>query len=487
MRGASSPVPGNSDLVKRRRRPADLPRVTPFDEPASLGSSGSARLVFGGDADATVAEHRSTRAEGLSARERVALAIVGGGFLAVLAALVAFVPVYRYPGLEVVVLYVVVYALVSRIEFEVFTGASVPTQLVFVPMLFVLPLRLVPIAVAAGLALGYVLDWLSGRIALERIALSVVGSWHAAGPVVVLAVTGERTLAWSSVPLYVVALAAQFAFELAAIGVQERIAHGIRVRELLPHLWRTQVVDAALAPAGLAFAYATQSEPYALLLVLPLVGLLRVFAHERRARIDNALELSAAYRGTAFLLGDVVEADDEYTGLHSRDVVALAVAVGEELGLREKDRRDTEFVALLHDVGKIRIPSEIINKPGALTPEERAVMEMHTVEGERMLGQVGGLLGEVGHIVRSCHERFDGTGYPDGLSGEAIPQVARIVMCCDAFSAMTTDRPYRRALPLATALEELRANAGTQFDPRVVDALIRVVRPGTLQRQAMRV
>jgi HD-GYP domain-containing protein (c-di-GMP phosphodiesterase class II) len=167
--------------------------------------------------------------------------------------------------------------------------------------------------------------------------------------------------------------------------------------------------------------------------------------------------------------------------------VALAVAVGEELGLREKDRRDAEFVALLHDVGKIRIPSEIINKPGALTPEERAVMEMHTVEGERMLGQVGGLLGEVGHIVRSCHERFDGTGYPDGLSGEAIPQVARIVMCCDAFSAMTTDRPYRRALPLATALEELRANAGTQFDPRVVDALIRVVRPGTLQRQAMRV
>jgi HD-GYP domain-containing protein (c-di-GMP phosphodiesterase class II) len=212
-----------------------------------------------------------------------------------------------------------------------------------------------------------------------------------------------------------------------------------------------------------------------------------VFAHERRARIDNALELSAAYRGTAFLLGDVVEADDEYTGLHSRDVVELAVAVAEELGLPEKDRRDTEFVALLHDVGKIRIPAEIINKPGRLTPEERAVMETHTIEGERMLDQVGGLLGEVGRIVRSCHERFDGTGYPDGLAGEAIPHVARVVMCCDAYSAMTTDRPYRKALPLATVLEELRANAGTQFDPLVVDALIRVVRRGTLQRQALRV
>jgi HD-GYP domain-containing protein (c-di-GMP phosphodiesterase class II) len=114
-------------------------------------------------------------------------------------------------------------------------------------------------------------------------------------------------------------------------------------------------------------------------------------------------------------------------------------------------------------------------------------METHTIEGERMLDQVGGLLGEVGRIVRSCHERFDGTGYPDGLAGEAIPHVARVVMCCDAYSAMTTDRPYRRALPLPTALQELRANAGSQFDPRVVDALILVVRRGTTQRQAMRV
>jgi HD-GYP domain-containing protein (c-di-GMP phosphodiesterase class II) len=461
--------------------------MPPREQPTALGPSASAPLVFGSEADETVVEHRSSRAAGLSARERLALAVVGGGFLAVLAALAALVPVQRYPGVEVVALYVVLYALVSRIEFEVFTGASVPTQLIFVPMLFVLPLRLVPLAVAAGLVVGYALDWLSGRIALERVALSVLSSWHAVGPVVVLAASGERELAWSSIPLYVVALAAQFATELAAIGMHERIAHGIRVRSLLPHLWRTQLVDAALAPAGLALAYAAQSEPYTVLLVLPLVGLLRVFAHERRARIDNALELSTAYRGTAFLLGDVVEADDEYTGLHSRDVVELAVAVAEELGLSEKGRRDTEFVALLHDVGKIRIPADIINKPGRLSPEERAVMETHTIEGERMLAQVGGLLGEVGHIVRSCHERFDGTGYPDGLAGEAIPQVARIVMCCDAYSAMTTDRPYRAALPIETALDELRDNAGTQFDPQVVGALVDVVRRGTLRREAVRV
>ena len=102
-------------------------------------------------------------------------------------------------------------------------------------------------------------------------------------------------------------------------------------------------------------------------------------------------------------------------------------------------------------------------------------METHTVEGEKILARVGGLLGEVGNIVRSCHERWDGKGYPDGLAGEEIPLVARIVSCCDAYNAMTTDRPYRNALRAEDALYELRVHAGTQFDPGVVDALVRVL------------
>jgi putative nucleotidyltransferase with HDIG domain len=171
----------------------------------------------------------------------------------------------------------------------------------------------------------------------------------------------------------------------------------------------------------------------------------------------------------------VIEADDGYTGAHSRDVVSLTVAVAGELGLDACGRRDAELTALLHDVGKIRISKELVNKPGPLTADERTVMETHTVEGEALLSQVGGLLGEVGTIVRSHHERFDGTGYPDGLAGDEIPLVARIVSCCDAYSAMTTDRPYRAALPQATALAELEAQAGTQFDPAVVAALVRVV------------
>jgi putative nucleotidyltransferase with HDIG domain len=232
------------------------------------------------------------------------------------------------------------------------------------------------------------------------------------------------------------------------------------------------LIDAGLAPIGLAVAFAATESSNAVVLALPLVALLTVFSHERRGRIDSELELRDAYRGTAFLLGDVVEADDAYTGLHSRQVVDLTLSVVDELGLSPRDRRDAEFAALLHDVGKVRIPNEIINKRGPLTAEERAVIETHTIEGERMLHRVGGLLGSVGRIIRSCHERYDGSGYPDGLAGEQIPLVARIVACCDAFNAMTTDRPYRAALSHSEAVAELQRNRGTQFDPRVVDALM---------------
>jgi HD-GYP domain-containing protein (c-di-GMP phosphodiesterase class II) len=232
------------------------------------------------------------------------------------------------------------------------------------------------------------------------------------------------------------------------------------------------LVDAALAPVGLALAAVGN---YGFALAVPLVGLLSFFARERLVRIDHALELSSAYRGTALLLGDVVEADDSYTGSHSRHVVDLVLATCDRLGVSPGERRDAEFVALLHDVGKIRIPSEIINKPGALDERERAIIETHTIEGEQMLERVGGVLGDVGRVVRSCHERWDGAGYPDRLVGEQIPLVARIVCACDAFSAMTTDRPYRKAMSHDDAVAELMRCSGTQFDPTVVAALASVV------------
>jgi HD-GYP domain-containing protein (c-di-GMP phosphodiesterase class II) len=145
------------------------------------------------------------------------------------------------------------------------------------------------------------------------------------------------------------------------------------------------------------------------------------------------------------------------------------------MGLDDDAQRMAEFTALLHDVGKVRIPAEIINKPGPLDDSERALMNTHTIIGQQMLERAGGLLGEVGPLVRSCHEHWDGNGYPDRLAGEEIPLVARIVCACDAWSAMTTDRSYRRALSRDAASAELRNCAGTQFDPRVVDALLAVL------------
>jgi HD-GYP domain-containing protein (c-di-GMP phosphodiesterase class II) len=154
------------------------------------------------------------------------------------------------------------------------------------------------------------------------------------------------------------------------------------------------------------------------------------------------------------------------------------------MGLGERDRRDVELGALLHDVGKLRIPNAIINKPGPLDDREWDIMRTHTIDGQRMLERVGGLLARVGAVVRASHERWDGNGYPDGLAGRDIPLPARIVAACDALSAMTTDRSYRRAMPDAAAREELVRHAGTQFDPDVVTALLRVMeQPATAAQE----
>jgi HD-GYP domain-containing protein (c-di-GMP phosphodiesterase class II) len=311
---------------------------------------------------------------------------------------------------------------------------------------------------------------------VERTLLGIGDAWHAVGPVAVLAAAGQTAPRLGHWPLYVAALMAQFLVDFAATAIRGRVALGIPAHEQLRSFVPVWVMDSALAPVGLAVAITASETSYAFLLVLPLVGLLSLFAREHRTQIDRTLELSHAYRGTAYLLGDVIEADDAYTGSHSRDVVELTMQVADRLDLAADERRHAEFVALLHDVGKVRIPNEIINKPGPLTPEERGIMNAHTIEGEKLLEQVGGLLGEVGQLVRSCHERYDGSGYPDGLAGEEIPLVARIVCCCDAFHAMTSDRAYRKALTSDVALAELEANSGTQFDPQVVAALTGVVR-----------
>jgi HD-GYP domain-containing protein (c-di-GMP phosphodiesterase class II) len=424
------------------------------------------------DEQRVIEERRARRLQRLARRELWSFAVFAGGFLAAALALALLLPSEREPGAAAVILLVAAYAAAFRLDFEIGTGSAVPTELILVPMLFVLPVGLVPLAVAAGIVLGSLDEHVRGSLSLPRVGMRVVFAWYAVGPALVLGLAGEQAPQLSDWPLYVLALLSQFALDTICAAGREWLALGVRPSVQLRAMVWVYAIDAGLAPVGLAVAFASESSPYGVVLALPLVALLSVFARERRVRIDHELELRDAYRGTAFLLGDVVEADDAYTGVHSRDVVELTLKVVDELGLSARERRDAEFAALLHDVGKVRVPNSIINKPGPLTDEERAVIEQHTIEGERLLLRVGGLLGEIGRVVRSCHERWDGQGYPDGLAGERIPLLARIVSCCDAYNAMTSDRSYRKALSQEVAIAELRAGSGTQFDPQVVDALI---------------
>jgi HD-GYP domain-containing protein (c-di-GMP phosphodiesterase class II) len=154
---------------------------------------------------------------------------------------------------------------------------------------------------------------------------------------------------------------------------------------------------------------------------------------------------------------------------HIDDVALLAQGVGRRLGLRAHELQDLVRAAELHDMGKMAIPDALLSKPGPLDASEWEFMRQHTVIGERMLHVAPALAG-VARLVRCSHERMDGTGYPDGLAGEEIPLGARIVAVCDAFDAMTSDRPYRRAMSADAAVAELLRHAGTQFDPDVVAA-----------------
>jgi HD-GYP domain-containing protein (c-di-GMP phosphodiesterase class II) len=330
----------------------------------------------------------------------------------------------------------------------------------------------VPAYVALGLVVAHVPELLRRR---RRLAVLIGSARHAFGPAIVLAIAGSTGPSWDDWPVYLAALAAQFAIDGGGFVLRDWLISGKRPRIDGTAIVSAWGVDAALAPIGFLAAVAATGGAERWLLVTPLLLLLASFARLRRVSIERALELGSAYRGTAFLLADVIEATDSYTGAHSRQVVELVLDVADDLGLSAEQRRQAELAALLHDVGKMWVPSALIAKEGALTAAERAVVNMHSIEGQRMLQRVGGELGEVGAIVRSCHERWDGSGYPDGLSGSEIPLIARIVACCDAYSAMTTDRPYHSAVSSRQALLELRAQAGTQFDPAVVASLVRVL------------
>lgn len=411
----------------------------------------------------------------LGSGKRAISALMGGTFLATAIAMAVMAPNQRSPGVVVAAALILAFAALTNVNFAIGAGSAIPTQLVFVPMLFLLPLGWVPLAVAAGYLVSLCVDRDSDARHRERV-LPLLGScWYVIPPVAVLLVWGDGPPRWDHWPVYVGALGAQFGADLVSTLVRGLRALDFSLRRLIPSAVYAHTVDLALSPLGLLAAFASMQMRYAFVLVLPLGGVLEMFARDRKRRFDQEDEMRAAYLGTALLLGDIIDADDEYTGSHSRGVVELVSAVADALALTAEERTQAEFAALLHDIGKIRIPKAIIQKPGPLDTAERRLIETHTVEGERILTQVGGSLAKVGAIVRQCHEWYDGNGYPDGKVGEEILPIARIICCCDAFSAMTTERPYRAARSVSAAIAELRACAGTQFDPRVVEAVIAVV------------
>jgi HD-GYP domain-containing protein (c-di-GMP phosphodiesterase class II) len=177
------------------------------------------------------------------------------------------------------------------------------------------------------------------------------------------------------------------------------------------------------------------------------------------------------FKATVEALCAALSARDGYTGEHSAETLELVSAVTEQLELPIDEVETIADVALLHDIGKIGIPNEVLHEPGKLNDEQWEIMKQHPVIGERIVARIPGLE-SVAEAIRHEHERWDGKGYPDGLKGDAIPLASRIVLVCDAFHAMTSDRPYREAMPVEEARAELVRNAGTQFDPVIVGALL---------------
>jgi putative nucleotidyltransferase with HDIG domain len=179
--------------------------------------------------------------------------------------------------------------------------------------------------------------------------------------------------------------------------------------------------------------------------------------------------LERANRSFAEALVATLDARDRYTAGHSTTVAVYARDIAQRLKLSDDEVRLAYLAGMVHDIGKIGIPASILEKPGPLTPQERRAMEEHSSIGERILANVEAYT-EIAMIVRHHHERMDGEGYPDGLSGSDIPVISRIICVADAYNAMTSDRPYRDAMPSSVAREQLRQSAGSQFDETVVEA-----------------
>ena len=313
---------------------------------------------------ALLANVRKSAGATMSRSELAVAALVSGAFALAVAGLWWLAPPAGLPSTGALLSFLVM-IVAMRVSFETPFGFTVATQLAFVPLVFTLSPALVPVAVVLAWLASGVPEVVTGRLRPIKLLRAPANASFAIGPAFVFALAGTRP-SHASAALLLLALTAQFAGDSIVSGVVFRITERANLRSQLRDCW-VYMIDAALSGVGLVVAAEMDHHhPVAVLAVLPLLGLLAMFAQERNGRLTGLLELNDTYHGTAMLLGDVIAADDGYTGRHSEGVVALALAVGDRLALDARRRRNLEFGALLHDVGKIAIPKAIINKPGKL-------------------------------------------------------------------------------------------------------------------------
>jgi putative nucleotidyltransferase with HDIG domain len=311
--------------------------------------------------------------------------------------------------------------------------------------------------------------------------------WCVYTPIRGLTASAASVAAWTLVPdptsfgkylvASLVAAAAYLAAECALVGMTARVRRG-SVPEVLREIGASSGLTVPLyvpVVALFAYGYHLYSLKLVLIFFLPALAaqrLLQLYQQEKVVSQDLATaneRLRRASLSFATALVATLDARDQYTAGHSAAVAVYARDIAERMTLPEEQQELVHLCGLVHDIGKIGLPSGLLEKPGPLTLDERRLMEQHSEIGERILRNVDDY-SEIADIVRSHHERIDGMGYPDGISGEEIPLLARIIGVADAYDAITSDRPYRDALPSRVARMRLAQAVGTQFDTAVVAA-----------------
>lgn len=418
---------------------------------------------------------------------------------AVLGAVACVLPVSALPGpldpdgpWPAVLLLGTLYALCEAPARCRFLGRSVRgsvpvTAGSFFPVLlaaaFLLPPAAAALVAVPGALCGRVAQRPAGVRRVWRAAQLAIATWAAArthrlldGPAA-LGGTAHPGHAAPGIPDFPYALLPAGAGALVFCLVLSALDGGVFVtaeRQPVRTAWRG-LLGRSLAPygahalAGLMMAVLWRS-PYgplsALFVLLPMYISCWVFAQYHRER--------AAHQATIRALVQAVDLKDRYTRGHSERVGRASAMIARELGMDGERLEVLRFAGILHDVGKLGVPTRVLRKDGPLTPQERRVIELHPEYGHEIVRGIG-FLGEARLAILHHHERLDGSGYPYGLAGAEIPEFARVVAVADAFDAMTSTRSYRRARPVATAVAELRRCAGTQFDPRMVRALVRAL------------